>query len=153
MLGLQKVDHVGIRVRSKEISIAFYEGLGFETLTDAGFDQGHPVILQHPCGVVLNLLGPANANARGNILMDMNEKHPGITHVAFKIDSMDETKALLAEKTVEITGEFSFKGMHAIFIRDPDRNVIELDAYAGEEPLTRARPGADAIEGYKAHPE
>jgi len=27
------------------------------------------------------------------------------------------------------TGSFSFGKMSAIFIRDPDRNVIELDAY------------------------
>jgi hypothetical protein len=30
---------------------------------------------------------------------------------------------------IDITGSFSFKNMSAIFIRDPDRNVIELDAY------------------------
>ena len=38
---------------------------------------------------------------------------------------------------------------YAVFIRDPDRNVIELDAYAGEEPETRS-DGQSA--GYEAHP-
>jgi hypothetical protein len=34
---------------------------------------------------------------------------------------------------IEITGSFSFENMSAIFIRDPDRNMIELDAYRGTE--------------------
>ena len=40
MLGIEKVDHVGIRVSDKALSIEFYQGLGFETLLDAGFEQG-----------------------------------------------------------------------------------------------------------------
>ena len=27
--------------------------------------------------------------------------------------------------------------MHAVFVCDPERNVTELDAYAGKEPETR----------------
>ena len=34
-------------------------------------------------------------------------------------------------------------------IRDPDRSVIEIDAYAGEEPETR---GGGKSTGYEAHP-
>ena len=41
---------------------------------------------------------------------------------------------------------------YGIFIRDPDRNVIELDAYIGEEPDTRTDAGEEAIKGYKSHP-
>ena len=153
MLGIERVDHIGIRVSDKQTSIDFYEGLGFRTLTDAGFEKGHPIIMQHPSGVVLNLLGPATSRARENILMDIEEKHAGITHVSFKIDSMDDAKAFLAERRIPLTGEFSFKGLHAIFIRDPDRNVIELDAYVGDEPETRSEPNDEAIESYRAHPE
>jgi hypothetical protein len=47
-------------------------------------------------------------------------------------------------KEIEITGSFSFGNMSAIFIRDPDRNVIELDAY-GEV-------GIEDPSGYSAHP-
>ena len=84
MLEIEKVDHVGIRVSDKQVSIDFYRQLGFELITDVGFDKGHPVIMRHPSGDVLNLLGPA----------------------------------------------------------DPDRNVIELDGYAGEEPDTRTESGS-----------
>ncbi len=138
MLGIEKVDHVGIRVSDKTIATAFYEGLGFETLSDTGFDQGHPIIMQHPSGVVLNLLGPSNTANDKNVLMDLDEKYPGLTHVSFKVGSMAETKQFLADRGIALSGEFAFKGMQAVFIRDPDRNVIELDAYDGAEPATRS---------------
>lgn len=151
MLGIEKVDHVGIRVRDKARSVEFYETLGFETLMDAGFEQGHPVIMQHPSGVVINLLGPSNTTDGRNILMDVDEKYPGLTHVSFKVASMDEAKRFLDDAGIPLSGKFSFQGMHAVFIRDPDRNVIELDAYDGDEPATRSGDGDD-FEGYRNHP-
>ncbi len=150
MLDIEKVDHIGIRVSDRAVSIAFYERLGFRTLADAGFEKGHPIIMQHPSGVVLNLLGPANTTHDTNILMDVDEKYPGITHVSFKVASLDAAKAFLAESGIPLSGQFSFRDLRAVFIRDPDRNVIELDAYAGEEPETRAGPAEDV--GYRAHP-
>ena len=150
MLDIEKVDHIGIRVSDRAVSVAFYERLGFRTLADAGFEQGHPIIMQHPSGVVLNLLGPANTASDSNILMDVDEKYPGITHVSFKVASLDDAKAFLAENGIPLSGQFSFKDLSAVFIRDPDRNVIELDAYAGDEPETREETPDDA--GYRAHP-
>ena len=82
MLDIEKVDHIGIRVSDKSVSIAFYERLGFRTLSDTGFEKGHPVIMQHPSGVVLNLLGPANTPNDMNILMDVDDKYPGIAAAA-----------------------------------------------------------------------
>ena len=129
MLGIESVNHIGIRIRDKSTSVSFYELLGFELTADAGFEEGHPLIMRHPSGVVLNLLGPANADENRNILMDVDDKHTGITHFALTVASLDDAKALMAEHDVKITGSFSFGKMSAIFIRDPDRNVIELDAF------------------------
>lgn len=129
MLNIKNVNHIGIRIRDKARSVAFYENLGFRQVTDTGFEQGHPVVMKHPSGVVLNLLGPANSASQTNILMDIDEKHPGITHVALTVRSLQEAKAFLEKNDIELTGSFSFGGMSAVFIRDPDRNVIELDAY------------------------
>ncbi len=151
MLGIEKVDHVGIRVSDKALALEFYQGLGFKTLADIGFERGHPIIMQHPSGVVLNLLGPSNTSNARNILMDVDEKYPGITHVSFKVASIDEAKRFLQERRIPLSGEFTFKGMQAVFIRDPDRNVIELDAYEGEEPATRVGDASD-FEGYNEHP-
>jgi catechol 2,3-dioxygenase-like lactoylglutathione lyase family enzyme len=129
MLGIESVNHVGIRISDKATSIGFYQTLGFELKTDAGFDQGHPVIMKHPSGVVLNLLGPATVADNSNILMDVDDKYTGITHFALTVSSLDDAKTFMANKDIKITGSFSFGAMSAIFIRDPDRNVIELDAY------------------------
>ena len=149
MLGIEKVDHVGIRVSDKLVSIAFYERLGFETLSDTGFEKGHPVIMRHPSGVVLNLLGPSNTPNDRNILMDGDAKYPGITHVSFRVESMEATRRFLGEQGIPLSGQFSFKDLRAVFIRDPDRNVIELDAYEGAEPETRGGDGGTS--GYDQH--
>lgn len=144
MLDIESVNHVGIRVSDKHRSISFYSLLGFELISDHGFDSGHPVIMRHRSGVVLNLLGPANAPHGTNILMDIEEKHTGITHVALTVSALEDARNFMIDNDVRITGSFSFGNMSAIFIRDPDRNVIELDAY--EE--TRRDDQAD----YSAHP-
>ena len=149
MLGIEKVDHIGIRVSDKSVSMAFYERLGFQTLSDMGFERGHPIIMQHPSGVVINLLGPADTANDKNILMDVDARYPGITHVSFKVASIGAARQFLAKHGISLSGQFSFKDLQAVFIRDPDRNVIELDAYAAEEPETR-RGGAGST-GYEAH--
>jgi len=143
-VNIESVNHVGIRVGDKARSVAFYTSLGFALLQDAGFEQGHPVIMKHPSGVVLNLLGPANTPEGSNILMDVEEKYPGYTHIALTVSSLDDARKFMQSNGIEVTGSFSFKNMSAIFIRDPDRNVIELDAYDGGE-------SADT-DGYASHP-
>ncbi len=144
MLNIESVNHVGIRIKDKNRSTPFYAALGFEMVDDAGFENGHPIIMRHPSGVVLNLLGPASTSDAVNILMDVEEKYPGYTHIALTVASLDAAKEFVTGQGIEITGSFSFKNMSAIFIRDPDRNVIELDAYGKTE--------CDSSDGYAAHP-
>jgi len=79
MLDITNVNHVGIRISDKARSIEFYSLLGFDLVNDAGFESGHPVIMKHPSGVVLNLLGPADVPGDVNILMDVDEKHTGMS--------------------------------------------------------------------------
>ncbi len=145
MLEIEAVNHVGIRVRDKSRSISFYESLGFAVIVDAGFAEGHPVIMRHPGGVVLNLLGPATSTEDSNILMDVAEKHPGYTHIALTVSSLATARGFVTALGIEITGSFSFGDMSAIFIRDPDRNVIELDAYGAQ--------AEEDTSGYLNHPQ
>ncbi len=152
MLKIEKVDHVGIRISDNAASVAFYQELGFDLIVDTGFDQGHPIIMRNKAsGVTLNLLGPSTSGDGSNILMDIDEKHPGYTHVAFRIASMDDTKAFLEAKGIHTTGSFSFGGLTAVFIRDPDGNVIELDEFRGDEAEKGSDDTAD-FEGYSNHP-
>lgn len=126
MLEMDNVDHIGIRITDRDRSVAFYELLGFELIADGGFDQGHPLVMLHPSGININLLGPADAKAGENVLMDEAEKYPGITHIAIKMKSAEDTEAFVNANSIAITGRREFRGTKTIFIRDPDRNVLEL---------------------------
>lgn len=135
MLDIEKVDHIGIRICEKERSVAFYNRLGFKVISDTGFGSGKPIIMRHPSSVTVNLLGPAIKN--GNILMDIDKKYSGFTHMALKVGSVLESEKYFDHESIQITGRFTFEGMKAIFVRDPDGNVIEFDEYIGEVVTTR----------------
>jgi lactoylglutathione lyase len=77
--------------------------------------------------------------------MDVPEKHSGYTHIALTVSSLAVALAFLEAHDIEVTGSFSFGDMSAIFCRDPDRNVIELDAYG-----TQSEGGSS---GYLDHPQ
>ena len=126
MLDITNIDHVGIRISDRERSVAFYELLGFKLVADGGFDDGHPLVMVHPSRVNINLLGPATAGAGRNILMDDKPKYSGITHLALKMRDAYATEAFVSENGIAITGRREFRGTKTIFIRDPDRNVLEL---------------------------
>ena len=124
--------HVGIRVHDLERSRTFYGLLGFELV--AGPMGPEPVaVLTHPSGIEINLVLNAARSAAANVLMDIDEKHPGYTHVALRVSDVKATQAALEAAGVAITeGPVTFPtGAVSIFVRDPDRNVIELNQAAG----------------------
>jgi lactoylglutathione lyase len=128
MIDIQRVDHIGIRVRSLDRALAFYRIFGFELLRRSENDD--VAIVRNSHGVELNLVFNANAgDPASNILMDVGEKYPGFTHIALRVSSIPETIAVLKANDIAITqGPVSFgEGGHvSVFIRDPDRNTIEL---------------------------
>ena len=126
MIEISNFDHIGIRISDRSKTVAFYELLGFELIADGGFDQGHPLVMLHPSGININLLGPATAKLGENILMDEKPKYPGITHLALKVKDAEATAAFVTDNDIAITGRREFRGTKTIFIRDPDRNVLEL---------------------------
>ena len=152
MVSILKIDHIGIRVKEKKRATDFYEKLGFELIVDTGFEKGHPIMMQHASGIVLNLLGPSTAQEDENVLMDIDQKHAGYTHMALKIESLADLETFLNENNIEITGRFSFKDMNSVFVRDPDRNVIEFDEYPGDDPASRLMSADDEIDAYNQHP-
>lgn len=126
MLDISHFDHIGIRISDREASVAFYELLGFKLIADGGYEDGHPLVMLHPSGLNINLLGPATAKAGVNVLMDDPEKFPGITHLAVKVKDAEATENFVKNSDIAITGRREFRGTRTIFIRDPDRNVLEL---------------------------
>ena len=121
------IAHIGVRVHDLERSVAFYELLGF-TKTVGPIGPEPVAILDHPSGVEINLVLNAPKANEPNILMDVPEKHPGITHFALLCaDILAAKKKLEAAGFPLSGGPVRFEtGAEAIFVRDPDRNVIEL---------------------------
>jgi len=80
--------------------------------------------------VELNLIFNANAgDPDSNILMDVPHKVAGYTHMALRVVSIPATITALNANDIAITqGPVSFgqSGQVSVFVRDPDRNVIEL---------------------------
>lgn len=120
--------HVGIRVHDLERSLRFYRLLGFEKT--AGPIGPEPVaILVHPCGVEINLVLNAPTASTPNVLMDVPVKAPGITHLALSCPDIAAAKQALEAAGYPIReGPVRFPtGSQAIFVRDPDGVVIELN--------------------------
>jgi lactoylglutathione lyase len=116
--------HVGIRVHDLARSRAFYEKLGFKFAWGPAGPEPVAAML-HPSGLELNFILNAPSERANNILMDVPEKHTGITHIALKIAKLAEVEKLLVKQGIAISGK---RGDVALFVRDPDRNVIELAA-------------------------
>src|SRR3954451_13403063 len=76
---IQGLAHLGIRVHDLQRAVAFYELLGF-TKTAGPLGPEPVAILEHPCGLEINLVLNAASATAPNLLMDVPEKHPGITH-------------------------------------------------------------------------
>lgn len=124
---IQGLAHIGVRVHDLERSVRFYELLGF--VKTAGPLGPEPVaILEHPSGLEINLILNARGADQANILMDVPEKHPGITHFALLCADIAAAQQQLAALDIPLSGGPIRLGPHAsgIFVRDPDRNVIEL---------------------------
>lgn len=120
------VDHIGIRVRDFDRAMAFYGILGFELRHRVDFDD--VAIIRNDRGVEINLILNAKED-EPNILMDVPVKHAGYTHVALHVASVKATIEVLKANGIAITqGPVSFgaDGGISVFVRDPDRNVIEL---------------------------
>jgi lactoylglutathione lyase len=127
-VSIERVDHIGIRVRELDRALAFYRVLGFALSHRAKGDD--VAIVKNGRGVEINLIFNANAGEAGrNILMDVPGKYPGYTHVALRVASIPATIAALQANGIAISQgpvKFGEDGNVSVFVRDPDRNVIEL---------------------------
>jgi lactoylglutathione lyase len=108
-------------------AIKFYESFGFKIEVEVDFDA--VIIMKNANGVEINLIVNGVDFGGKNILMDVPEKHTGFTHVALQVESIIECLKMLEENNIAISqGPVTFgrDGHVSVFIRDPDRNTLEL---------------------------
>jgi catechol 2,3-dioxygenase-like lactoylglutathione lyase family enzyme len=132
-LTLTAYNHVGIRVKERARSVAFYELLGFH---EVAWHEGPKVsILRNAAGLEINLIVNASEAHDGtNVLMDgKGTKYAGYTHASFRVPAIESTIAALDAAGIAITeGPIELGGVEiAVFVRDPDRNVVELAELLG----------------------
>ena len=93
-------------------------------------DNDDVIVMKNDHDVEINIIFNANnTNKNNNILMDEMDKYPGFTHIAFRVDSIKNTIEKLNENGIKITqGPVAFgeDGHVSVFLRDPDRNTLEL---------------------------
>ena len=128
MIEIDNIDHIGIRVADRDRAIKFYNLFGFKSVRAA--DNDDEIVMKNDNNVEINIIFNANNNNNNNnILMDETEKFPGFTHVAFRVESIKSTIENLNKNNIEITqGPVAFgeDGHVSVFLRDPDRNTLEL---------------------------
>ena len=128
MIKIKSIDHIGIRVADKDRAIEFYNLFDFKLVRAA--DNDDVIVMKNDHDVEINIIFNANnTNKNNNILMDEMDKYPGFTHIAFRVDSIKNTIEKLNENGIKITqGPVAFgeDGHVSVFLRDPDRNTLEL---------------------------
>ena len=128
MINIEQFDHVGIRITDRERAVKYYESLGFKIEVEVDFDA--VLVMKNSNGVEINLIvNGVDLNQGKNILMDVPEKHTGFTHIALRVESIVETLKTLEKENITISqGPVTFgrDGHVSIFLRDPDRNTLEL---------------------------
>ena len=121
-------DHIGIRVSDRSRALTFYEALGF--VESARFSDFEANEMLTPSGVRINLIfNGARQRHAHNVLLDAPIKLPGMTHPAFIVEDLKALQGWLRQQGITIT-----EGPHrigprrvALFIRDPDGNVLEFN--------------------------
>jgi len=144
MIEIDRIDHAGIRIIDEDAALRFYGILGFEVMVRVEFDA--VIVIKNKNDVEINLICNGTDKTDGkNILMDVDDKYTGITHLALRVTDIKTTIDDLHASGITITqGPVSMghEGHVSVFVRDPDRNVIELRGRA-QDP--------DAIEGLERY--
>lgn len=121
-------DHVGIRVTDRRRAIAFYTALGFAERAAFPAQEANEMVSSD--GVRINLIfNGSRRPGAANVLLDEPIKLPGMTHPAFIVDDLAALQAWLAERHIVVTEGPVRIGPRriALFIRDPDGNVLEFN--------------------------
>lgn len=131
-LHLNHLQHIGIPVTDLSRSIQFYEQLGFANVMESEFDhkgqQGRVVMMQQKSMTLELYQFPENE------LQEIRSRRDGhIDHIAFDVDDIDATFAMLKKAAFQILEEapvflpFWQHGCRYFNIAGPDGERVEFN--------------------------
>jgi len=101
---LERIDHIGIAVDDLEKAIAAYRALGLELGEIEAVPEQQVNVAMFPCGESrVELL--ESTSDEGPIARFIQKKGPGMHHVAFAVDDIDETVRSLTGTGVRMIDE------------------------------------------------
>lgn len=107
---IQKIDHIGIAVKSIYEALPFYQqqfGIK-ETAFEEVQDQQVRIAFLPVEGIQLELLEPTSENSP--ISKFIQKRGPGIHHIAFVVSQLEESLNILAENGIELIDKCPRKG-------------------------------------------
>ncbi len=130
-LKINRLQHIGLPITDIEISQAFYERLGFQNVMQSTFmHEGKPgkVSMMKREDVIIELYQMPEPE-----LSKVRQRQDGrIDHIAFDVDDIEETFALLTKEGFRVVEEspvylnFWEKGCKYLYIIGPDGERLEF---------------------------
>jgi len=116
------LDHVAIRVKDMDISIAWYSKiLGLKKYQLEKWGEFPVFMLSGKSGIAIF---PANLEAEKP---NLESRHIKIDHFAFNVSNEDFKKAQIYFKSIDETFHFQdHHYFHSVYLKDPDNHTVEL---------------------------
>ena len=131
-LKINHIQHIGLPVTALKISEAFYEKLGFANVMASGFDDRGgrgSVAMMHRGGMILELYQMPEAELQAI----RNRKDGHIDHIAFDVDSIEDTFRALKDAAFSVVEEepvflpFWKNGCKYFNVLGPDGERLEFN--------------------------
>jgi len=128
---IKGIDNVGISVSNLGRAVAFYERMGFAKEYDYEADVSGCAMSAG--SAVLFLFQTKRTDAQPvQRTDDLGKNPPGIDHISFLVEDVDQAYAALTAKGVAFLGEpadLPEAGIRLAGVKDPDGNVLYLLQY------------------------
>lgn len=108
----QKVDHIGFAVRNIEDAVAFYShAFGVTDWERIAMPERHMAVAATRIGdMLLELIAPTSEEA--SFAKYLNERGPGMHHVAYRVDDIVAALAEVKSRGVQLIDETPRPGLH-----------------------------------------